>query len=104
MNKVYDGSRASEDSSLCLSCRSALIVKGARMGDDKSICRGVTPNAAMTFKVTQCSGYDDLRQPSRWDLENVAWLVTTSPSRKLGFVSPAERQYGNLPPAGPPTR
>lgn len=91
--KVYDGTRDSQ-TSLCLSCRAALTIRGARFGDDVTFCRGVNNNGhayPVRFVVTSCSGYDDKTQPSRWDLEQIAWELTTSPSRKLGFLSPQER-------------
>lgn len=103
MNKVYGGSRVDTTAGLCFSCRGALIVKGSRMGDDRAICRNVTPNQPIRCLVTQCSGYDDRREPSRYDYEMVAWWITTSPSRKVGFLSPTDRAFGNQgPPAGPP--
>ena len=95
-SKVYDGTRAGDDATLCATCRNCLVIVAHRMGDDRMICRAMNPQQHVPVKVVQCSEYDDRREPSRWDFEQTAWILTSSPSRKAGFVTPLEwRGYPN---------
>ena len=67
------------------------------------------------FPVSECSAYDDKRMPSRYDMEQIAWMVQSKNRGPVGFaangsmeveiVSPAER-FGNYPqqPAMPTQR
>jgi len=42
----------------------------------------------MVFPVSECSSYDDRGVPSRWDMEQIAWiLVTKKAGRNIGFVT-----------------
>lgn len=103
--KIYGGSRA-DDVQLCLSCRAALVTKGSRMGDDRTFCRALTPARVVTNRVVECSDYSDRSTPTLYDFEQIAWWVTTSPTRKVGFVSPADRHFNTpvMPPSLPPAR
>jgi hypothetical protein len=92
-NKVYGGTREGHPQ-LCGTCRSGISIKAQRAGDDQTYCRAIGLNGRalrVTVLVVQCSAYEDARQPTRWDFEQTAWELTTSPSRTLGFLSPTER-------------
>jgi hypothetical protein len=84
MNKVIgEKTRPTNEPPLCVTCSNALIVKGTRMGDDITLCRGGL--GRVTFTVTECSAYDDSRIVPVYRLEETAW-------RRWGdrFVSPSE--------------
>lgn len=99
MQKVNRGTVDTTQPSLCLSCRAALQVRGVRPSDERVFCMKVVSNngpMAMGY-VSQCSAYDDSRVPSRWDMEQIAWILTTSPGRKVGFLSPEQVRDMNRP-------
>jgi len=105
MNKIDRGTPDHSATTLCATCRAGVVIRGQRMSDDAIFCRALGANgsamsvARVTRQVVQCSAYEDSRQPTRWDLEQIAWELTTSPSRKVGFLSPQERaNRGAMPP------
>jgi hypothetical protein len=55
------------------------------------------------MKVIQCNRYSDKRQPSLYEMREMAWELRTTGNR-IGFVSPKdrerERQPSQVPPAG----
>ncbi len=59
-------------------------------GVEKTLCHALAETAMRVDHVSQCSRYDDRRIPARWDMEQIAWILSTSPGRKMGFLSPAE--------------
>jgi hypothetical protein len=103
MNKVIDGTREERATTLCESCRAATCVKGRSFREDRTFCGQMA--VWVLHKVTACSRFDDKSQPSRWDFEQIAWILTTQRDRnKIGFVSPAEYQklqQGQPPYSGP---
>jgi hypothetical protein len=100
MNKVHGGTISEHAPSLCASCRSCASVQGPRSSQLFQHCQQTGKRVLMV--VTACSMYSDKSQPSLWDLEQIAWVLTTSPGRKIGFVSPMERERTAV--AGPPAQ
>ena len=87
--KIRGGTVNHGQPSLCLTCRSATIVKGARLGDEIIQC-GVV-RARVTFAVASCTDYVDSNHPSLYDMEEIAWVLRSDPKRnQVGFV-PANR-------------
>ena len=82
--KVYgEHTRDTSEPSLCLSCRYAMVVRGARASDDQVICKaGLGP---IRMHVVECNTYDDAAKIAEWELEKVAWIWLTD-----RFVSPKE--------------
>jgi len=74
--------------SLCLTCRSAVVVRGARLGDQIVACRLLSHGLRdVGFPVTSCSGYSDLRHPTLWYLEDIGWVLRSDGRRRsVGFA------------------
>jgi hypothetical protein len=105
MNKVINGTPNHSEATICATCRNSAVVQGHRLTDYRIFCRaitGYTRSAELTSAVTTCTLYDDARMPSRYDLEQIAWVITTSPSRRVGFLSPQERHAMHAPAMPPP--
>ena len=76
--------------SLCATCREAQVVEFSN-GVKAVRChsRGAFPQVTINHPVTRCNDYDDRRQPAKWDMEKIAWQVTTDKSGKtIGFAPP----------------
>jgi len=85
--KVKGGTREGTES-LCRTCRWAHIVKSFSASQEEIRCRGLRNHPTVPFPVSECSSYDDKRVPSRWDMENIAWiLLTKKAGRTIGFVT-----------------
>jgi|SRR5262245_25951375 len=75
--------RQTDGPALCLTCRYAGIVRGARFGDDFIRCGAFS--APITFHVTECSSYNDSRLIPLHELQETAWVWMSN-----RFVSPSE--------------
>lgn len=73
----------------CVTCRWGIVARGPRLDDERTYCRqigGESPKSP-SFPVRSCTGYTDRRQPSLWEMEEMAWVLKTNPSRhRMGFV------------------
>jgi len=90
--KIRGGTVNHGESSLCSSCRSAIVVKGARLGDEIVQC-GIynMRDRPITFAVTSCSEYSNRSQPSLWHMEQIGWVLRPgSGDKKVGFVKANE--------------
>ena len=88
--KIEGGTARLGEPSLCLSCRSASVVRGQRDTDCIIQCQELS--ARVGFSVTSCSEYVHHNHPSRWDLEQIAWILKTDLKRnQIGFVRPRMR-------------
>jgi hypothetical protein len=74
--------------SLCESCRSSTIVRGARLGEEIVECARLSfENARVPFPVVSCSDYSDRSRPSLREMEEIAWVLKSDPRRgQVGFV------------------
>lgn len=91
MIKIEGGTISDHITSTCNTCRNSVIVEGVRQSDGVVHCRALEQN--ITFPVSQCNSYDDKRLPSRWDMEQIAYVIMEHPkTKKIGFLSPHERQ------------
>jgi hypothetical protein len=72
---------------LCSSCRHSTIIKGARLGDEIVSCGVRYTPSRIVFPVTSCSEYVHRAHPSLYQMEEIAWVLRSSPNRKtVGFV------------------
>ena len=92
--KVYGGTRIQEADSLCQTCRHSHIVRGRREAEEIVICTGVVMRAMqITFKVTECTEYDDQHEPSYHELYEQAWILRPASKRRpAGFIRPTDRE------------
>ena len=73
---------------MCQTCRWAHIVKGFSASQEQIRCKWLRKHPMVPFPVSECSSYDDKRLPSRWDMEQIAWvLLTKKAGRPIGFVT-----------------
>ena len=87
--KVQGGTANHGESALCHTCRNATVVKGRSFNDEIIECSALSVARRITFAVTSCTDYNDRRRPSRYDLEDLAWVLRTdSKTRAIGFVKP----------------
>jgi signal recognition particle subunit SEC65 len=72
---------------LCTTCRLAGRVTGQSLTQDRMFCHSL--GKELTFLAYECSVYDDKRNPSKWDMEQIAWvLVTDVKTKRIGFRAP----------------
>jgi hypothetical protein len=96
--KIRGGTARSSEASLCVTCRYATIVRGARLRDEIVQCSRLSDGRnRITFPVTSCNGYVDRTHPTIGEMEETAWILRSDPRRnQVGFVKasrlkPAER-------------
>jgi len=90
--KIRGGTARESDPSLCLSCRFAKVVQGARANDQIVECRQL--EARVTFKVTSCSEFVNHQHPSLWHMEDIAWILRTDARRRqIGFVRAKDLKF-----------
>ena len=79
---------------LCSTCRWAHHFKGMAESTETVHCL-LNTGHPLIFKspVQSCSHYDDKRRPSRYDMEQIAWIfVTGKAGHLIGFISPEQRR------------
>ena len=54
------------------------------------MCLRTGPPLRNRFPVETCSGYDDKRMPSLYDMEQIAWSVRTRSRGATGFAQAGE--------------
>lgn len=93
--KIYGGTPQGSETNLCESCRASRIVRGRTLDEEIVFCDAMAMNPVrITFKVTDCSSYDDQRLPTYSQLAHQAWILTPATRRRpAGFVRAAD-----LPP------
>jgi hypothetical protein len=96
--KIREGTR-SDGRRLCDSCRFSTIMRGAADSEERIYCAKLDAPSLVPLRVVQCNKYDDRSTPSLYDYQQIAWVLETSPSRKIGFVSPEKRRnkFGHMP-------
>ncbi len=90
--KVYDGTIKNSGSSLCATCRHATIMRGRRLDEEMVQCNAMPmSNIRVTFKVTSCSSYNDVRQPTYLEMLEDAWILQPASKRRpAGFIRASE--------------
>jgi hypothetical protein len=86
--KVYGGTAAQNNDSLCETCRHSRIIRGRRLDEELVICSAMPMRTVqITFKVTTCSDHLDDREPSYYELLEKAWILRPASRRRpAGFV------------------
>lgn len=77
---------------LCPTCRNAQIVEHAN-SRATTLChsRDSFGGRPVLRPVTACSDYDDASTPAEWELQKIAWTVTTDKSgQAIGFKPPSK--------------
>jgi hypothetical protein len=84
------------ESSLCLSCRHATVVRGPRLRDEIIECGMLASGGdRITFPVTFCTAHVGRHHASIHEMEDIAWILRTdSRKRRVGFVQARELTPG----------
>jgi len=86
--KVLNGTR-SDSTSLCDSCNRSMIIKGATESHVIKHCHHM--DKRVPYNVAECSGYYPRNLPSMRDLQETAWILSTSKGRTIGFNPPKKK-------------
>lgn len=90
MNKVLGGTPQGFDAK-CVTCRNAHIIRGLNL-QSEIYCRAkTTKDTRVLFPVYECSLYDDKRNPSLYDMEQIAWEVHSRNRGPVGFAEQVQR-------------
>jgi hypothetical protein len=86
--KIRGGTVDHGEPPLCSTCRFATIARGRTLREEVRFCsRMPHEDRRIRFPVTSCTDYSDSRQPSLWEMEEIAWVLRSNPGRKtIGFV------------------
>lgn len=89
---------------LCRTCRNCFQIAGQSASENIILCQKI--GKTIPFEAMECSEYDDKRVASRWDMEQIAWiLMSDAHTKKVGFLSQEElRKRGIEPEDLPPPR
>jgi hypothetical protein len=96
--KVYDGTPANGERTLCSTCRHSTIIRGRTLDEEIVHCNaGMMHAVRITFKVTSCSDYDDESQPTYFELFEKAWILQPgSKKRAAAFVRSSDLSSDEL--------
>ena len=100
MDKVRGGTPKGFQS-LCTTCRFAQVIRGLNL-QEEVFCRAANPVMRVSFPVETCSLYDDKRIPSRWDMEQIAWVVQSRNRGPMGFAGESSRLQITIEPPNKP--
>ena len=81
--------------SLCLSCRSALVIRGVTLREEIVQCARLdAPTSRVEFPVTFCTGYVSRNHPSLMEMEDTAWILGSDRrSKEIGFVKSSRLDF-----------
>ena len=83
--KIRGGTVEHGQPSLCLTCRSATIVKGPSLRDEIVECSLL--RGPIGFPVTSCNSYINSTHPTIREMEEIAWVLRSDLKTKtIGFV------------------
>lgn len=91
--KIRQGTPTHTATSLCESCRRAIVVRGRTLDEEIIQCGALSGPFAdrIVFRVTSCNRYDDRSRPSLNSMTAIAWeLRTDTEAKQIGFMSPDE--------------
>ena len=96
MDKVIGGTPKSQPS-LCLSCEHSLVIKSPNL-ETRAFC-GWFGRMEVPFTVIECNQHQKKGEPSRYDMEKIAWTVETRTRGQKGFeLNSPENEVVIAPP------
>lgn len=77
---------------LCPKCRYALIQRSANLQEEVYCTYSHNSPIRMVNLPVECNRFLDATHPTKWEMEEIAWVFVTKPKigGKIGFVSPLE--------------
>src|SRR5208282_2567010 len=100
VNKVYGGTPIG-NKSLCATCRYAQTMRGVNMQEQVRCLRMGNQSVVVTYPVEKCSGYDDKRMPSLYDMEQIAWNIKCRVRGQSGFATGEQKGDVDVTPPNP---
>jgi len=86
LRKVYGGTPVGNESR-CDTCANARIIQGYSESERIVICVGLFDEFRVSFKVMQCTMYEDRRLPDFDEMKEIAWQIRSqSAGNTAGFV------------------
>ena len=94
--KVRGGTAASDEPSLCATCRYATVIKGRSLREEIVECSQLADgHGRIAFPVAHCTKYCHRNHPSLYEMESIAWVLRTDASRRaIGFVRSRDLEPG----------
>jgi hypothetical protein len=84
------GARPPEGESLCKFCRWVHMQRGFRESEEAIFCN-FNMLRAVTFKVAECTDFENRSIPQQWEMEKMALMINVEPTRrKAGFSGSKE--------------
>ncbi len=74
---------------LCTSCIYGVVAQGVSSRDDTLYCSAIHSEIG---PIKKCSEYKDKSKPSRYDFEEIAWVLETTDRKVVGFRPPRKRE------------
>jgi len=96
--KVIGGTPRSDGSSLCMTCRAAWHMRTVNLGE-VVMCRAFNNGFRINAPVVECATYDDKRQPSLYDMQQIAWEVSSRSRGAVGFGGARDLSIEITPPS-----
>ena len=96
-SKLIEITRPGDGQSLCRTCYWAHAQKGFRESEEATFCM-FGPMRKVPFRVRDCTDYMNRTLPTRAQMEKIALIISTEPTRKklgfsgLGFSNDSERE------------
>jgi hypothetical protein len=77
-----------------------MAMRGLADSSERVYCRALQAQGrpiTVQQPILACNTYDDRRLPSRYDMEQIAWvLVTNKAGKAIGFVSAEDFKKSNM--------
>jgi len=95
--KLIEITRPGDGQSLCRTCYWAHAQKGFRESEEAIFCM-FGPMRKVPFRVRDCTDYMNRTLPTRAQMEKIALIISTEPTRKklgfsgVGFSNDSERE------------
>lgn len=92
-----NGATPKTGKSICLSCKSASVVRGQNM-EEKIVCDAGMwheSKGVVNFKVAECSDYHPVNMPWLREMEAMAWKIEARKRGPTGFA-----KAGSIPQEG----
>lgn len=83
MDKVIGGTPKGSGNK-CDTCRFAVVMRGINL---QTLVHCQYQQRRAPFRMESCSAYDDKRNPSLYDMQNIAWNIETRNRGQMGFTA-----------------
>lgn len=85
--------------SQCYNCRMAHVIRGVNLQEQIWCGAHGSPRIRIQFPIFDCNIFDDRRVPSLYQMEQIAWSVTSRNRGAVGFGGSAASEIHIEPPS-----